>query len=93
VEVILCAAVIRGLSQVLAATGRQIGELGSQEMDEGMLRMVASDAAAQRADKLMTVGVGDALETRGAVEAVVAQSAEQAARDLSVEGARGIHAT
>jgi len=85
VDAILRAAATRSLSQALAATGRHIGEMGAEEAEEGMVRLVASDVAQQRAEELAAAGAE--LELRGVAEAAVAQEAAAAARELVVEGA------
>ncbi len=84
VEVILQAAATRSLSHVIADTGRQIGDLGENEIDEGVVRLAASEAAAKRAGEL--AHASDMLATRGSVEAAVAVGAGELVREMVVEG-------
>jgi hypothetical protein len=84
VDVILRAAATRSLAHLMEATGQKIGALGENEMDEGMLRMVAADVAKQRSEELAEVSVD--LEARGAVEAFVAGAANESARQAAVKG-------
>ena len=40
------------LSQVLAAEGEAVAELGAEEVAEGLVRAAASEAMAERSDEL-----------------------------------------
>ncbi|RIK20084.1 MAG: hypothetical protein DCC51_07965 [Anaerolineae bacterium] len=85
VDVIMQAAATRSLSQVMSDTGRKIGDLGENEVDEGVVRLMASDAAAQRAEELAVAS--NLLATRGAVEVGVAVAADELVRGMVAEGA------
>ncbi len=63
-DVILRSAAERGLSALMEATGLQIADLGAAEMDEGELRLAASDLAAQRAGELAAAGLVRASRAR-----------------------------
>ena len=84
VDVILRAAAERGLAHLMEATGQQIGELGEEEIDEGLLRMAASDIAAERSAELAAAGAG--LAVRGAVEMAAAGAAADLAGEVAAEG-------
>ena len=90
VEVILQAAATRSLSHVIADTGRMIGDLGENEIDEGVVRIAASEAAAQRAEEL--AAASDLLAARGTVAAGVAVTAGDMVREMVVEGASDLAA-
>ena len=45
------------LAKVIAAKGTEIGEMGAQEVAEGLTRMAASEALAERSDALAAAGV------------------------------------
>jgi len=84
VDVILRAGAERGLASLMAATGQQIAEMGEEEIDEGVLRMAASDIAAERSDELAAASVR--LGVRGAVEGAAAGAASDLAGDLAADG-------
>ena len=85
-DVILQAAATRSLSHVIADTGREIGDLGENEIDEGVLRMEVSEIAAQRSEELSVAG--DLLASRGAARLAVGVAAGEVAREMVVEGTR-----
>lgn len=76
-DTILRAAASRSLTELIEATGRRIGDLGVEEIDEGVLRMAASDIAANRSAELSAAGL--ALGLRGAVEMNLAADGEELA--------------
>jgi hypothetical protein len=84
VDVILRAGAERGLASLMAATGKQIADLGEGEIDEGMLRMAASDIAAERSGELATAST--ILGVRGAMESAAADAAADLASDLAADG-------
>ncbi len=84
VDVILRAGAERGLASLMAATGQHIAEMGEEEIDEGVLRMAASDIAAQRSEELAEAAV--LLGIRGTVEGAAAGAAADLAGDLAAEG-------
>ena len=57
VEVILQAASARALSNILAATGGEIRELGANEVAEGLLRKIAAEAMAEESEELAIAGI------------------------------------
>jgi hypothetical protein len=83
-DVIVRAAATRSLAQVLAATGVQIGDLGAQEIDEGAMRLAASDIAAERAAELAASSL--MLGLRATEELAAADDAAAVARDLAAVG-------
>jgi hypothetical protein len=86
VDVILRAAAERGLAQLMAATGQQIGELGAEEIDEGLLRIAASEIAAERSTELAEAGADLADEmVEAGVADVTAGAAELGAADAMDE--------
>lgn len=86
VDVILRAAAERWLAQLMAATGQQIGELGAEEIDEGLLRTAASEIAAERSTELAEAGADLADEmVEAGVADVTAGAAELGAADAMDE--------
>jgi len=83
-DVILHAAAERSLSQLMAATGRQVGLMGADEVDEGILRAEAAEIAAQRSAELAEASAG--LAVRGAVEMAAAGAAADLAGEMEDEG-------
>ena len=83
-DVILRAAAERSLSALMEATGLQIAELGEGEMDEGALRLAASDLAAERAGELAAAGL--LLGLRGEAELEDAADDADLAADIAAEG-------
>ncbi len=65
-ETILRAAASRSLTELVEATGSRIGDIGVNEIDEGLLRMAASDIAASRSADLSAAGLS--LGLRGVME-------------------------
>ena len=58
VDAILKFAAARALAGTIAATGAKIGGMGADEMVEGLARLSAAEAVAQRSDELAMAGVG-----------------------------------
>lgn len=83
-DVILRAATERSLAALMEATGLQIAELGEAEMDEGVLRVAASELAAERAGELAAAGF--LLELRGAAELEDAADDADLAADIAAAG-------
>jgi hypothetical protein len=90
VDVILRAAAERSLSALMEATGLKIAELGEAEMDEGLLRLTASELAAERASELAAAGL--LLGIRGEVGLEVAGDDADLAADLAAAGVAGVAA-
>ncbi len=84
VDVMLHAAAERGLSQLMAATSKRVGEIGANEIDEGLIRAAASDFAAERSAELAEASAG--LAVRGAVEMAAAGAAAEIADDMEADG-------
>ena len=84
VEVILHAAASRSLAQMMAATGQRLDQLGTAEVDEGLLRLKASELAAKRAEELADASLS--LGVKSAVELAVASAATEAAREMTATG-------
>ena len=64
-----------------------IGELGAEEIDEGLLRTAASEIAAGRSAELAKAGAG--LAVRGAVEMAAADAADLEG-EMAAEGVADI---
>jgi len=90
VEQIRLAISTNGVSQILAATGQQISELGENEVEEGMTRLTVSRAASQESAALSTAS--DDLAVQGIEEMVLAEKIGQTARLEANEGASEISA-
>lgn len=83
-DVIVRAAATRSLAQVMAATGVQIGDLGAQEIDEGAMRLAASDLAAERAAEVAAGSL--MLGLRATEELAMAEDAATVAGALAAVG-------
>lgn len=68
----------------------QIAELGENEMDEGALRLAASELAAERASELAAAGLLKGLQ--GEAELVMAAEDAGLAADLAAEGVADVAA-
>jgi hypothetical protein len=90
VEQIRLAISTNGVSQILAATGQQISELGENEVEEGMTRLTVSRAASQESAVLSTAS--DDLAVQGIEEMILAEKVGQAARLEADQGASEISA-
>jgi hypothetical protein len=84
VDVILRLGAMRALAQGLAASGAKLGEMGTNEAAEGMIRLAAAGKAAEASDALSRAGAE--LSVRGAEELVVASAARDIAKDALIEG-------
>jgi hypothetical protein len=84
VEVIMQAASARALSNLLAATGGEIRELGANELEEGIIRKIAAAAVAEESIELAEAGVD--LAVQGAEELAAGEELESAARDIAADG-------
>ena len=90
VDSIMRAAATRALAQAMAATGAKVGELGANEMAEGLVRMSAAEAAAQRSAELAIEGEVNAIV--GVEEIAEAQQARKVARKLEKKGIKQVAA-
>jgi hypothetical protein len=90
VDVILRAAAERSLSALMEATGIQIAELGANEMDEGVLRLAASQVAAERAGELAAAGL--LMGMQGKVELAAAAEDADLAAEIAAEGVTAVAA-
>jgi hypothetical protein len=77
VDVILRTASTQALSQVLAAASADVGELGGNEVAEGLARVAASVAIEQRSAELEETSAD--LAARGMVEMAAADAADKVA--------------
>ncbi len=90
VEQIRLAISTNGLSQILAATGQQISELGENEVEEGMTRLTVSRAASEKSAAMSKAS--DDLAVQGIEEMILAEKVGQTARLEANEGAAEISA-
>jgi hypothetical protein len=88
VEQIRVAIATKGVSQLMADTGKQIGSLGENEMEEGIARLKVSEAAAGESAALSKAS--ENLAQQGFEEVVLAGEATRAARAETMEGAAEI---
>ena len=84
VDTIFRAGATRALAAAVSATGAQVGDLGANEMAEGLTRLAVSDAMALRSAELAEAG--DELTAAGLVEMAAASGMREAAEDLAAEG-------
>jgi hypothetical protein len=66
VDAIVRAGAARALAKAMAATGAKIGEFAANEVAEGLVRLAASDAAAERSGEFAALGAEAA--ARGAAK-------------------------
>ncbi len=90
VEQIRLAISTNGVSQILAATGQQISELGENEVEEGMTRLTVSRAASEESAAMSKAS--DDLAVQGIEEMILAEKVGQTARLVANEGAAEISA-
>jgi hypothetical protein len=90
VEQIRLAISTNGYSQILAATGQQISDLGENEVDEGMTRLTVSRAASEESAAMSIAS--DDLAAQGMEEMILAEKVGQAARLEANEGVSEISA-
>jgi hypothetical protein len=88
VEQIRIAMSADGLSKVLAATGKKIGTLGENEVEEGMVRLSTSAAVANESEALAKSS--DDLAVKGLAEVVIGEEVAQEARDEALQGTADI---
>lgn len=84
VEQIRIAISTDGLSQVLAATGKKIGTLGENEVEEGMVRLSTSEAVAGESESLAKTS--EDLAIKGATEVVIGEEVAEDARAEAMQG-------
>jgi hypothetical protein len=78
----------RALSQVIAAKGMEIEEMGIEEASEGLARLAASEAMVERSEQLAVAGV--LFGVKGAVEVEMAAEEASLAREVGEAGVAGI---
>ena len=81
---ILNAAGTRSLSQLIAATGVELEQLGTEEVAEGLTRTAVSAAMAVRSEGLAEAG--EELAARGAAQLATAAAAADVARAATAVG-------
>lgn len=74
----------RALAGAIKQAGQDIEAMGEQEVEEGLLRMAVSEAAAERSAELSVAS--DALAARAVDEMVTAEIAREVAREAAAEG-------
>jgi hypothetical protein len=84
IDTVLRAAASRSLTELIEATGQRIGEMGEEEIDEGVLRLAASDIAAERAADLTAAGL--ALGVQGLDELDAAAEDAELADEMRAYG-------
>jgi hypothetical protein len=90
VEQIRLAISTSGISQILAATGQEISDLGSNEVEEGMTRLTVSRAASEESKAMSKAS--DELAVQGMEEMILAEKVGKTARREANEGAGEISA-
>ena len=89
-DTILRAAATRSLTDLIEATGRRIGEMGEEEVDEGVLRLAASDIASERSAELAAAGL--ILAESGAAELDMAAEDADLAEEFQAYGSEEVAA-
>jgi hypothetical protein len=84
VDTIFRAGATRALAAAVSATGAQVGELGANEVAEGLTRLAVADGVALRSQELAEAGAE--LTAQGVVEMAAASGLREAAQDLAAEG-------
>ena len=74
----------RALSQMIAAKGVEIGEMGAEEVAEGLTRVAVSKAMADRSEELAAAGV--VLGVQGVAEVETALEDVELAREVGYVG-------
>jgi hypothetical protein len=74
----------RALSDAMAATTAEVAEMGGEEMEEGLARMVVSEDMAVRSEELAEAGVEMAAE--GLADLAAARAIRDAGASLAEEG-------
>jgi hypothetical protein len=77
-----------GVSQLLAASGTKIGELGENEVEEGYTRLEVAEAVEAKSSVMSNAS--DELAVQGVEELIIAKVVGQAAREEAIDGAREI---
>jgi hypothetical protein len=88
VETIIKFGAGRALAASLADTAARVGELGVNEMEEGIARVGVAERASEASDALAAAGARKVVE--GAVELEVGQELTQAGQALALEGVADI---
>jgi hypothetical protein len=78
----------RALAGALKDTGKEIEEMGQQEVEEGLVRVAVSEVAAERSAQL--AAASDALASRATDELITAAIAREVAQEAVVEGVTAI---
>jgi hypothetical protein len=84
VDTIVRSASSRALSQVIAAKGLEIEEMGIEEVNEGLARLAVSGAMSERSEELAAAGV--VLGVKGAAEVETALEEAALAREVGKAG-------
>ena len=80
----------RVLAQAMAETGEKVGDMGANEVAEGLIRMAVAEEGAERSADLFADGAMNAV---GGEEALaVAAGARKVARQLEKEGVKQVAA-
>ena len=74
----------RALAASVGATGSAVGDLGANEIAEGLTRIAVSEGVAIRSEELSEAS--DELIASGMVGMAVADSFQDSAKDLAAEG-------
>jgi len=90
VDSIKRAGATRALAQAMAATGAKVGEMGANEVAEGLVRMAIAEGGAQRSADLFADGAMNA--AGGAEVLAAAQGARQVAREMEKTGVKQVAA-
>jgi len=78
----------RTLAWAMEATGAKVGDLGVNEIAEGLVRMAAAEAGAQRSAELAIEGEVNAIV--GVEEIAAAEKARKVARKLEKQGIKQV---
>jgi hypothetical protein len=84
IDGIFRAGATRALAASVDATGSAVGELGANEIAEGLTRIAVSEGVAIRSEELSEAS--DELIASGVVGRVVADSLQDTAKDMAAEG-------
>jgi hypothetical protein len=88
VDSIMRATATRALAWAMEATGAKVGDWGANEVAEGLVRMSAAEAVAQRSAELAVEGEVNAAV--GVEEIAEAQQARKVARKLEKKGIKQV---
>jgi len=78
----------RALAQAMSATGAKVGDLGVNEIAEGLVRMAVAEAGAERSQELAFEGEMNAIV--GVEEIAAAEKARKVARKLEKQGIKQV---